>query len=547
MDSSHNNQLQHMHEGQQHQLQQQQQQQQQQHQHQNQHQHQFQQQFQQQQQQFQQQQHQIQQQQQQQQQQQHLMTHQGPNMLSPAGNSNIGSMPSISALHSSSQGGLAASLSAGSQSSIFTNNLRPMKNANFTVGPGGNIQPNPSFPTGMTSQLGAHNNSHLHVAASGNHQHQLNPSLMRTPSQRPQSANNTGQELATQSIPPTMGTNAMNPLAMQNNPMYPSAIQSNPVIPPPAMQSNDMMMKAMIMQNPQMNPAQVQQQMYQMHQMHSQPMQQNHTMGNNLPKKNTQPLNTEQQLMQQKHLIDNLERQIAQHQSQVNTNINTLPGAVGSSDNKTSNNNKEHPMQNNVQTQISMIQNNATAPTNNNHQQQQQQPQPNGHQPVPSMIGSGQIQQPTMTSNNSAAKNGTMNNFLPINALAQNQALFQNLAQSQVGMTQLNQNNILINLTNQNQPPTPLDQLQNGAGGIEPLKSTSPLQNPLLAGSSSSSRSGAGMSSRSGTSSRPVSSSPPATWEWQGLMDTPDRKRILVAVMEVIQNVQDGGKQNPGK
>jgi hypothetical protein len=30
-------------------------------------------------------------------------------------------------------------------------------------------------------------------------------------------------------------------------------------------------------------------------------------------------------------------------------------------------------------------------------------------------------------------------------------------------------------------------------------------------------------------------------------MDTPDRKRILVAVMEVIQNVQDGGKQNPGK
>ena len=47
-----------------------------------------------------------------------------------------------------------------------------------------------------------------------------------------------------------------------------------------------------------------------------------------------------------------------------------------------------------------------------------------------------------------------------------------------------------------------------------------------------------------GLSSRNASS---LTWKWQSDGDLPDRKRVLLGIMEIIKNVQDGVKEDPEK
>ncbi len=471
--------------------------------------------------------------QQQQFQQQQLMARQDPGSLAANQNASISAMSSMNSLHAPSQG-MVGSLSGNNQSASFAhNNLHSMKNENFNVGASVNMQPGPVYnhPGMNSSQFGGvHNNPNF--AVNGNfQQEQFQQSMMRNPSSRPQSSGNTGQEAVSQNMPPNMVANGMNPLAMQNSVIHPTVIPSNSMSGPQDVQSNEMMMQQMMIQNQQMNPTQIPQlSMYQMHagQIQPQPMQQTQSMTNNQT-----VLTTEQQLMQQKHLIDSLERQIAQHriaqhQSQVNANISKLPNAaIPSADKKTTKNNQGSsskmppPLPGNI---------------NPLHQTSGNQPQQ-----VPSMLAQDQVKPPTMNNADLAAKNSPMTNFLPINALAQNQPLIQSCSQPkpQTGMNQQNQNQIAMNIRSQTSTPLDMSQHGSGIGVMEPLKSMSHDQltmNPSVSSAPSP--------VRSPGSFRLLSSSSPPTWEWQSPMDMPDRERILGAVLEVIKHVKDGGQQN---
>ena len=360
----------------------------------------------------------------------------------------------------------------------------------------------------------------------------------------------------------------------------------------PTLQNNAMMMQAMLMQqmnrqavNPQMNAAQIQQ-MQQMQSLRNQqiPSSQNNGM---------QGLSPEQQLIQQKNLIDQLERQIAQHQSQVAQNNNS---------------NDNGP-------RASPSDGTGGAATPQPSTIQHKNVQGRNAAAIGSNLSQGSLQNAQMQSQlqgqNLSSPQMQLQNQLQMNAMMQNnifKSMNMNISDSGPGQPQPNQTGSLPNQRpgsksldetpnqNQNQNNMMNSLMMNGRNGMNTQLALKSFQNMNSANSvangastnnnanqsigmgtkerESSSGSGSGVGSndknanlmenlnptvlpiRSGSAdligskgnddanSQQGSSMP---WDWQTNSDTPERKRVLFGIMKVIETVQDDSKQNPEK
>jgi hypothetical protein len=301
-----------------------------------------------------------------------------------------------------------------------------------------------------------------------------------------------------------------------------------------------------------------------------------------------QVLTSEQQLIQQKNLIDQLERQIAQHQSQTTQssssndikNIDPLPlptssGGGGAATSLPASNPFQHTKStsgssnnpNQGRHQIPQLQGDPRSSTQMQLQNQLQMNamvqnnvfkslnvKNNGNlapgQSQPNQIGSMHHQRPGSTGVD-AIPNQNQNysmNGLSMNGMnSQHQALnnLQSMSNSNHGANNMSSVN-----TNVNQSTTVGTQEResssgsgSGLGNDEQgnlFENLSPTALPIKSTSAESRRS----SGNDDTNPQQVSS---ITWDWQTNSDTPERKRVLFGIMKVIETVQDDGKQNPEK
>ena len=284
--------------------------------------------------------------------------------------------------------------------------------------------------------------------------------------------------------------------------------------------------------------------------------------------------------MQQKSLIDHLERQIALHQNQMVplSNNNKRPHTANSSGNGTRGstppssgmnnpnpnllsqgnmpNSNSQPNHNQLQMQNALMQNNnlmASMTSNGGGRPLGQQLHQNasdnasmiGSMSMPGQTGSMPGQRPSSSPSDVIHNNGNHMNYLLMNAHASMNNPALNLGQNQK-FSNPTDNSINGNSNNQGQGQgqgqgnsNSMDRLHS-SGGHNPMSSAFdvPLPVPTTADPATSNAGGDDLKSNSGSS---------PTWEWQSNRDMPDRKHILLGIMKVIENVREGGNQTPEK
>lgn len=351
------------------------------------------------------------------------------------------------------------------------------------------IQQNPNFSVGL--------NTPQHIFGNSNHgNHYKEPSdqpLAWNFTQTKQGDGNAGQQRIDSSFRPGIEMNMKNPpisISGQTNNLNSHSMSSNPLL-----------MQNMIPHNAQINLAQ-QQQLYQMR---NQQMLRNHAnlsghiIGNRFSEMSGQNLSTEQKLAQDKSLIENLERQLAQHSNK-------------SSERTTSKRGEEPTDNSEIQRQIPMM-HNSINPTQ--HFQGYEQ----NLNSIPNTSGSSQFSANSHPSQNILSSTSAPSHINMTNSI--------NEEKIRMGM-----NNDSIEKLKDQITPIPLDHVQS--------KSLHQIQSTNLSNRTSNSP----VIPAEGLSSRNASS---LTWKWQSDGDLPDRKRVLLGIMEIIKNVQDGVKEDPEK